>query len=133
MSYHTATKFIEKLGYTMEGTSPDTIRNNHTPEDAEEIIELMMNEPPRTITVNGYFGDKQMTIEEFTREWTEHTKQLWRIMPSSTWMERVSEFSVEVELACHSEFVRMWQEQTGEEWTDEEDDITSRCEPHITF
>ena len=113
MSYHTASKFIEKMGY-MFMTPHDQIRQAHTPEDAEEIIKLLTEEKPRTITVNGYFGEKEVTKEEFAQEWIDHIRQLKRISYSLDWMDYVTSVEKKTELECDAEFDRMWEKQNND-------------------
>ena len=44
----------------------------------------------KTITVDGYFGEKQMTVQEFTKEWREHAGQLLRLDYSDEWTREVT-------------------------------------------
>lgn len=53
-----------------------------------------------TITVNTYFGDRQMSREEFVKEWEDHMRQLhrlsWRHMHEFQQMQaRVAELAGE--------------------------------------
>jgi hypothetical protein len=71
-----------------------------------------MNAP--TITVRGYFGDKEVTREKFIEIWREHADNLKRL-PSNIagldWAEKVIAETVEL---AGSEFDRILSETTEE-------------------
>lgn len=116
MSYQTASKFIKALGYVglkaqdgME-TLELTIFNNHTPQDAKEIFELMQNEV-KFITVDGYFGEKNVDEDDFVKEWVDHASQLMRISYEMDWMEKCSQIKIDVGDVAGKEFKRLWKEK----------------------
>ena len=117
MSFNTAMKFIEKMGYEgirdQDGleTLYNTVYHNHTPEDADEIYKALTVVQEWIEVDTGYFGMKKITKDEFAREWIEHTKQLWRISYDPEWMERVSEFAEDVRDKAEHEFDRLYKEK----------------------
>lgn len=113
MSFNTAMKWIEKMGYEgirdQDGleTLYNTVYHNHTQEDADEIYKALTVVQEWIEVDTGYFGMKKITRDEFAKEWVEHTKQLWRISYDTEWMERVSEIAEEVRTKAEQEFDRM--------------------------
>lgn len=113
MSFNTAMKWIEKMGY--EGIRDQdgletlylTVYNNHTEKDADEIYKALTVLEEWIEVDTGMFGTKKVTKDEFAKEWVEHTKQLWRISYATEWMEKVSEFAEEVRTAAEQEFNRL--------------------------
>jgi hypothetical protein len=67
----------------------------------------------KTITVAGYFGkDKEITKDEFVKEWTDHTAQLKRIDWSLDWNKEVDEMIQYVKDRAELEFDRVLEEQS---------------------
>lgn len=120
MTFHTAGRFIEEMNY-MDALNQVgwealelTVKTNHTPKDAEEIMGQLKGEV-RFIEVDGYFGKKKVSKDDFAEEWVEHTKQLWRITYERDWMERVSEIVEEVRTRAEYEFDKLWTEANAVE------------------
>jgi hypothetical protein len=68
----------------------------------------------RTITVTGYFGDKQMTKEEYVKVWREHVGELLRIDYSDEWTREVTAIADKVIKRVEGEFDRMYEAQHAE-------------------
>ena len=63
----------------------------------------------RTITVVGYLGrDMQMTKEEFTKTWRQHSRELLRIDYSDEWTREVTAITKKVVARVEAEFDRMY-------------------------
>jgi hypothetical protein len=113
MSYQTAQAFIVTMKYEEYGQNHGLINlelevnKNHTPKDATEILAQLKGEV-RFIEVDGLFGKKKVSQDDFAKEWVEHAKQLWKISYDTDWMERVSAFIFEVEKQAELEFDRVW-------------------------
>ena len=65
----------------------------------------------RKIIVNSYFGDKEMTKDEFTKVWREHVGELLRIDYSDSWTREVTAIAEKVINKCHEEFDRLYETQ----------------------
>ena len=64
-----------------------------------------------TITVAGYFGDKQMTKEDFVKTWVDHANELLRLDYSRDWQDKVIAMKQTVCEKAISEFERMYEAQ----------------------
>ena len=62
-----------------------------------------------TITVIGYFGDKEMTKEQFVNEWKQHGQQLYSISQGNT--EEVYNMVRRIEQIAAERFDFILQEQ----------------------
>jgi len=70
-----------------------------------------MDKDAETITVAGHFGDKELTQEQFVKEWTDHVRQLQRLTCSTPWMEQVSKITATVRQQAEDEFAAMFIQQ----------------------
>ena len=54
---------------------------------------LNTNEKDKTITVNGFFGEKDVTMDEFVEQWlqTGGVNQLWKISTSAEDMKQIEQ------------------------------------------
>mgnify|MGYP003136603945 CR=1 FL=1 len=54
-------------------TTPSTTKDieNLLNEDYKETMK------PKTVTVNSYFGEKKLTLEEFKKRWRGHPQEIW--------------------------------------------------------
>jgi hypothetical protein len=54
---------------------------------------LNTNEKDKTITVNGFFGEKEVTEDEFVEQWlqTGGANQLWKISTSAEDMKQIEQ------------------------------------------
>lgn len=57
-----------------------------------------------TITVAGYFDDKQITKYAFVEEWLSHVEQLKRLSYDMEWLDKVDKIRHEVLLQAGKEF-----------------------------
>ncbi|MCD6337133.1 MAG: hypothetical protein J7M01_02740 [Candidatus Marinimicrobia bacterium] len=76
----------------------------------------MTNE--RTITVNNFFGDKQMNKNDFINVWSEHISQLKLLDYNEIWQDKVDDMMMGVRNKASNEFNRLYKFQntdiTGE-------------------
>ncbi len=49
-----------------------------------------------TITVKGYFGNKQMTKAEYAKRWTDHVQELRMLSWDIDWQKKVDRMMTEV-------------------------------------
>jgi len=116
MSYSTSVRLIEAMGYEniLKENGIDALKsiiiNNQTPTDAVKLLELFTNNV-KYIVVASHFGDKKVSKDDFTKEWVEHTKQLWRMSYDTEWMEYVSNVADIVRVRAEQEFDRLWKEK----------------------
>lgn len=68
-----------------------------------------MNINARTITVNGTFGDKEMTRREFINVWWTEAKNFKNITWSEEWAARVNTFMADVEEQAGKEFDSLYE------------------------
>ena len=64
-----------------------------------------------TITVEGFFGEKQMTKEEFVKVWVDQAGELIKLDYSRDWQDKVIEMKQTVCEKAINEFERMYEEQ----------------------
>lgn len=65
----------------------------------------------RTITVDGSFGEIQITKEKYCEMWKSHTNQLRRINYSLDWQKEVSVMTERVVEVVEADFERLYKEQ----------------------
>ena len=63
------------------------------------------------ITVSGFFGDKEVTKQEFAKQWTDHIAQLRRLTYSQQWQQKVDAILDQVRTQAEDEFVATYIEQ----------------------
>ena len=66
-----------------------------------------MSTDAETITVSSHFGDKEVTKEQFVKQWVDHAKQFMRITHAPSWQRKVADIMQEVGQAADDEFVAM--------------------------
>jgi hypothetical protein len=71
----------------------------------------MMLTNKSTITVRGHFGDKHLTLIEYTARWTDHANELRRIDYSDAWQIHCDELNREITRRCEAEFILTHQKQ----------------------
>ena len=54
----------------------------HTTKDIENLLNEAYKETmkPKTVTVNSYFGEKKLTLEEFKKRWQGHPQEIWAFL-----------------------------------------------------
>ena len=60
-----------------------------------------------TITVQGYFGDKELTQDEFVTQWVDHVAQLRRLSWTQEWADEVDAILAKVTREARAEFIRL--------------------------
>lgn len=68
----------------------------------------------RTITVGSYFGDKEVTKQEFVDIWYKHLFELRRLDYSGDWNQKVDDMAVVLRNKCMNEFERLYKSQNQE-------------------
>ena len=68
----------------------------------------------RVVEVEGHFGLKKVTKQQFINAWTEHVRELRRIDYSDSWMEEVDVMKSKVEWKAGQEFEKLYKRQSGE-------------------
>lgn len=65
------------------------------------------------ITVNGFFGEQEITEDKFIEVWTKHVAELHRLDYSPEWTNQVHEIRDIVEAKAKDEFARYFERQHG--------------------
>ena len=60
-----------------------------------------------TITVESYFGEKQVTRDEFIRRWDDHAAELVNINWSADWQDELQAFREKVQKRAAERFNEM--------------------------
>jgi len=67
----------------------------------------------KTVTVAGYFKDKQVTKKEFIAIWTEHVNEFKRLDYAPLWLQTVQDFEHTVRAKAAKEFEDLYAKQTS--------------------
>ena len=65
----------------------------------------------RTITVQGHFGDKEVTKAEFIQQWLSHCNELKNISWEPEWLDEVASMNVKVAAKAGEKFEVAYKEE----------------------
>lgn len=65
----------------------------------------------RTITVNGFFGEKKVTKAEFIQQWLSHCNELENISWEPEWLDVVASMNVKVAAKAGEKFEYSYKEE----------------------
>lgn len=65
----------------------------------------------KTITQDGFFGERQYTKAEFIARWTSHFQEFYRLEGNAVFEGARSYFGRELERTCGEEFDKIWELQ----------------------
>lgn len=71
-----------------------------------------------TITVDGFFGPREITRDKFIEVWTQHVGELHRLSHEPEWTNEVHEIREKIEAKAGEEFDRMFLKEHGTDWRD---------------
>lgn len=66
---------------------------------------------PRTIVASNFLSTKEVTKEEYARQWEQHAQSLVQLSSDADWLDKVKEIMEATKLEAEDEFERVYKFQ----------------------